>query len=99
MTTLHSILAELGIENPEMHPERQADHASDWVTEGRFAPVPGKSYEIAYGKLLVDGEYRTVTKKVRIDGPAPADWFDLDLGMPLDAGLQVSSVKGYRLLE
>ncbi len=97
MTTLHSLLAELGIDEPEMHPERQV--GTMWVTEGRFVPVPGKSYELAYGKLSVDGKYRYVRKKVRIDGPMPADWVDLDLGTPLDAGLQASAVKGYRLLE
>ena len=49
MATLHGILAELGIENPLMHPEPDASRASEWIVDRAFVPVEGKSYKLAYG--------------------------------------------------
>jgi hypothetical protein len=96
MATLHGILAELGIENPAMHPEREAPHQSDWIVDEIFVPVEGKSYQVTYGKILYGGEFRPVVKRIRIDGPQPGDWFDLDEASPLDRELQAHAVKGFR---
>ncbi|WP_147375670.1 hypothetical protein [Noviherbaspirillum cavernae] len=99
MATLHGILAELGIENPDMHPEREMHHAAAWIVDRPFEPIEGESYELAYGKLLVDGGEGHVIKKVRIDGVAPQAWIDLDTGRALDSQLQMLPVRGFRLLQ
>jgi hypothetical protein len=99
MATLHGILAELGIENPAMHPEREAPHESEWVIDQLFFPVQGNSYQVTYGKIFFDGAYRHVLKNIRIDGPQPGDWFDLDENKPLDTELHAMAVKGFRPIE
>lgn len=98
MATLHGILAELGIENPAMHPEREVsrDRKSKWIVDEIFLPVEGESYELAFGKLFFDGEHRHVIKRVRIAGSQAGDWFDLDEGKPLDKNLQTAAVKAFR---
>jgi hypothetical protein len=98
MATLHGILAELGIENPDMHPEREIHPASQWVVEQDFTPITGKSYELAYGHIPFGSESQKVIKRVRIDGPTPADWFDLDAQKPLDPGLHGYPVQAFRLI-
>jgi len=104
MATLHGVLAELGIEAPFMHPEREAHGAqehgrSQWVVDQAFTPAAGRSYEIAYGAIPYGGENRPVVKRVRIDGQSPDSWFDLDAGKPLDSELQHYAVRGYRPLD
>lgn len=96
MASLHGILAELGIENPVMHPEREASHVSDWVLDLQFHPQTGHSYELAFGKVLFNGEHQPVVRRVRIDGPTPDQWFDLDEQAPLDRELQLSPVRAFR---
>lgn len=94
MTNLHGILAELGIVPPALHSEREVPHPSGWAIDCPFAPVVGRRYEIA----LV-GAFRHERRKVRIDGPAPADWFDLDRERPLDPTLGVLPVKAFRRID
>lgn len=96
MATLHGILAELGIEPPDMHPEREPHHESDWIVDEMFLPVEGQSYQVTYGKIFFDGQHRYVLKRIRIDGPEPDDWLDLDQKKPLDRELQALAVKGFR---
>lgn len=97
MATLHGILAELGIEKPAMHPEREIPGASRWILDQLFIPIQGKSYEITYGKVAIDdGAPRHVIKKIRIDGPTASDWFDLGENKPLDKRLQALTVRGFR---
>jgi hypothetical protein len=98
MATLHGILAELGIENPDMHPEREIHPASQWVVEQEFIPVIGKSYELAYGHILRGGVQQKVIKRVRIDGPTPVAWFDLDEQQALDPDLHGHPVQAFRLI-
>jgi hypothetical protein len=97
-TTLHGILAELGIARPEAHPEREP-HASDWTVNEKFSPVQGKTYELAFGKIHYAGEEKHVIKRVRITGPTRNDWIDLDAAKPLDKALQAHEVKAFRPLE
>ena len=99
MATLHGILAELGIESPDMHPEREIPHEFPWVVDEEFVPIEGTSYEVAYGRIPVDGNQRHVLKKIRIDGPTPDRWFDLDEGEMLAAHLQELPVRGFRRIE
>jgi hypothetical protein len=101
---MHGILAELGIEAPFMHPERQMHGAqehgqSQWVVDQAFAPAVGRSYEIAYGAIPYGGQTRTVIKRIRVDGPSADDWIDLDTGQPLDRELQDYAVRGFRPLD
>lgn len=96
MGTLHGILAELGIEPPLMHPEREAWAKPEWIVDRPFVPVQGESYELAYGNIPAGAGQRPVIKRIRADGPAPANWFDLDEGMPLDPGLHAYPVRGFR---
>ena len=98
MGTLHGILAELGIEPPLMHPERESSAKPGWIIDQPFVPVQGLSYELAYGNIST-GSKQPVIKKIRADGPAPADWFDLDEGMPLDPGLHACPIKGFRQID
>jgi hypothetical protein len=98
MTTLHSLLAELGIEQPAMHSAPDAHSRSHWITDEEFAPVEGKSYELAFGRILHAGEERPVTRRVRIDGPTRNQWFDLDAGHALDSDLQAFNVRAFREL-
>jgi hypothetical protein len=98
MSTLHGILSELGIAPPETHPEREP-HAPQWIVNEKFTPIQGKTYELAYGKIHFAGEEKHVIKRVRITGPAPDSWFDLDAAKPLDKALQAHEVKAFRLIE
>ena len=98
MDTLHGILAELGIAPPTLHPEREVHPEQHWIVDEPFEPVPGEAYELAYGKVLVDGGERHIIKRVRIDSVAPAAWLDLDTGALLDPELQALPVRGYRIL-
>jgi hypothetical protein len=96
MSALHSLLAELGIEEPTMHPEREAQHQHAWVVNQPFSPLQGKSYDVTYGKIDFRGEEKHVLKKIRIDGPAPTDWYDLEEQQSLDPTLHALPVKGFR---
>jgi hypothetical protein len=98
MATLHGILAELGIEPPVMHPERATAHQTGWIIDEEFAPVEGKTYEIAFGKIRHAGEERHMIKRVRIDGPVRAQWFDIDEGRALDSDLHAFNIKAFRQL-
>jgi len=98
MSILHGIFSELGIEPPVMHPEREPGHAPEWVIDARFHPVQGKSYELAFGKIIFAGKRQPVIRRVRIDGLTPDTWIDLDTHLPLDRDLQLSPVRGFREL-
>lgn len=97
MATLHGILAELGIENPTMHSERQPEEPQ-WIVDKEFVPEAGKSYELAFGRIPFDKEQGPVLKRVRIDGPAPNGWIDLDAQKPLDRELLAYPVRAFRQL-
>lgn len=98
MATLHGILAELGIENPFMHPEREIPHEADWTTGANFSPEEGKSYEVVLAQAQPGEQYKHVLKRIRADGPTPGDWFDLDDQEMLDRELQASTVNAFRPL-
>ena len=98
MNTLHGILAELGIDTPDMHPEREFHPETHWVVDEDFHPIAGKIYEVAFGRIAFAGESKHVIKRLRIDGPRPQDWFDLDTRHALAAGLRPYPVKAFRLL-
>jgi hypothetical protein len=97
MASLHGILAELGLEPPDMHPEREIGHANEWIVDQDFSPVTGESYDIAYGRLMQNGEERPLVKHVRIDGPLPAQWVDLGTGEALEPELRQLPVKAFRM--
>jgi hypothetical protein len=99
METLHGILTELGVEDPDMHPEREAPHQSRWIVDQPFVPTIGKSYELAFGKIFLGGESRHVIRRVRVDGTSPDNWIDLNEGKPLDKDLQLFRVKAHRSIE
>lgn len=98
MTTLHSILAELGIENPVMHSEHDTGtpHVNQWVVGEKFSPETGKSYEIAFGRVPFNGQETQVVRRIRADSPSPQDWIDLETHRPMDRGLYAYTVKAYR---
>lgn len=98
MATLHGILAELGIEYPSMHPEREVPQ-TDWVFDEAFNPAQGSTYEVVFAKLNFDGQHRHVLKRIRVDGPARDQWIDLDHMEAIDDDLQESIVKAYRPME
>lgn len=101
MSALHGILAELGIEAPHMHAGNAQETASQWVTDQPFAPVEGRSYELAYDALPgggADGVHPPLLKRVRIDGPSAGDWYDLEAGAPLAPELRQHAVRGFREL-
>jgi hypothetical protein len=79
-----------------MHPEREVPHEHNWVVNERFVPVVGRSYEIAFGKIHYAGEHKHVMKRIRVAGPAPDHWIDLDTENPLDRLLQSCEVKAFR---
>ena len=96
MSTLNGLLAELGLANPEMHPERDVSHEADWIVDQPFVPVVGQCYEVAYGKVVQLGRERYARARIRIDGTDPSQWLDLDEGQMLDADLQQRPVRAYR---
>jgi len=96
MATLHGILAELGIENPVMHPDREEGHETGWIVDEKFEPVVGKTYQIAFGRVPFERELRNVIRTVRIDGPEPEQWFDVDEQRRLEDGLNLHSIKAFR---
>lgn len=99
MGTLHGVLAELGIEAPQMHAGSTPQAPPQWVTGQPFAPLAGRSYELAYGAIPhggAGGDTRPLVKRVRIDGPG--DWHDLEAGAPLAAELRERAVLAFREL-
>lgn len=98
MGTLHSILAELGIDNPVMHPEREPGHETGWIEDENFEPIIGRTYQIAFGRVPFGRELKNVMRTLRIDGPEPEQWFDVNEGKYLEKGLNLHSVKAYRQL-
>ena len=96
MSTLNGLLAELGLASPEMHPEREAPHESDWIADQSFIPEPGQCYEVAFGKVLLQGQEVYGRARIRIDGHAPSQWFDIDTGKTLAAELQAYPVRAFR---
>jgi hypothetical protein len=96
MATLHGILAELGIEEPVMHTEREISHKSDCIVDETFSPIDGRSFEVTYGKVPFRGEHKHVLKKIRIDGSRSDDWFDLEEQKALDSELHGHAVKAFR---
>ncbi|HYD61093.1 MAG TPA: hypothetical protein VEC35_12090 [Noviherbaspirillum sp.] len=96
MATLHGILAELGIENSPIHPDREEGHETGWMVDETFEPVVGKTYQLAFGRLPFGREMRTVIRTVRIDGLQPEQWFDMDEGKYLESGLNPISIKAFR---
>ena len=99
MANLHGILAELGLESPATHPEREVRYKSDWIVDEPFVPELGHSYEISYGKLADGGQEKHVIKQVRIDGTAPSRWIDLADDKPLAERWQMLPVQAYRLID
>src|SRR3569623_805907 len=101
MATLHGILAELGIEAPHMHAGDEQEEAGQWVIDRPFAPVEGRSYELAYGAVPygdTDGDPRPLLTRVRIAGPHIDDWYDLEAGALLAPELRDYAVRGFREL-
>jgi len=100
MANLHGLLAELGLANPEMHPERDPEqytaHETEWVVDRAFTPEPGSSYELAYGLVSLHGRDVHARVRIRADGASPSQWFDLDEGRPLEPELQARPVRAYR---
>lgn len=96
MATLHGILTELGIENPVIHPDHEEGHQTGWIVDQTFEPVIGKTYQLAFGRVPFGREMRNVIRTVRIDGPEPEQWFDVDEGKRLEAGLNLLSIKAFR---
>lgn len=110
MGTLHGILAELGIENPDMHPERTSGgagadpdkgqgYATRWVVDEDFIPQTGKTYEIAFGRVPFGGQERHVMRRVRVEHVSPSGWIDQETGNPLDPELAALPVKAFRVLD
>lgn len=96
MGTLHTILNELGIENPVMHPDREPGHQTGWIVDEAFEPVVGKIYQVAFGRVPFGRELRNVMRTLRIDGPEPERWFDVDEGRYLEQGVNIYSIKAFR---
>lgn len=96
MANLHGLLAELGLANPEMHPERDVSHDSEWVVDQPFMPESGQCYELAYGKVTLHGREISVRARIRADGETPSQWIDLEQGQALDPTLQALPIRAYR---
>src|SRR3569623_1265502 len=79
MATLHGILAELGIEAPHMHAGDEQEEAGQWVIDRPFAPVEGRTYDLAYGADPygdTDGDPRPLLTRVPCDSRHFDFWFD-----------------------
>lgn len=96
MSTLNGLLAELGLANPEMHPERDVSQETEWIVNQPFVPTIGQCYEVAYGKVSQHGRERYARARIRIDGAQPSQWFDLDEGQVLAPFFQDCPVRAYR---
>lgn len=68
---------------------------NDWITGRAFVPEVGKVYDIAFGTVTHKGKTGNWTATVRIDGPLPSQWFDVEEDAPLDEGLAQFSVQAY----
>lgn len=97
MTTLRTILAELGLKKAVPH--FGSASTGGWVSRPRFDPVEGACYELAFTPIPMREDSEPVIKRVRIDGPSAEDWFDLDTRRPLDRSLYAFAVKAYRRLD
>lgn len=95
MANLHGLLVELGLADPEMHPEREVPH-DDWVVDRPFVPDAGQCYELAYGKVILQGHETPARVRIRADGDSPSQWIDLENGQVIDPALQTLPVRAYR---
>lgn len=96
MSSLSGLLAELGLADPEMHPERASGPKESWIVDLPFTPEPGQCYEVAFGKVILQGREVYGRVRIRADGPEPSQWFDLDAGRALDPELQSRPVRAFR---
>lgn len=96
MANLHGLLAELGLADPEMHPERATGPRESWIVDLPFTPEPGQCYEVAFGKVSVQGREVYGRVRIRADGHDPSQWFDIDAGRMLDPELQACPVRAFR---
>jgi hypothetical protein len=99
MSTLHGILAELGIDSTATRPEREVSYTSQWVVDEDFIPQAGKSYEIAFGRVPFAGHEQNVTRRVRVEHVSTSGWIDQESGNPLDPELAALPVKAFRVLD
>ena len=96
MSILNGLLAELGLADPEMHPEREAAHDTDWIIDRPFNPEPGQCYEVAFGKVVLQGREVYSRARIRIEGQMPSQWYDLDHDNWLAPELQSYPVRAFR---
>lgn len=70
--------------------------ASAWITDRAFIPTVGSEYEVAFGKVIYNGQTGDWTARIRTDGLLPSQWIDLDTGAQLDPALADYVVQAYR---
>ena len=60
-----------------------------------FLPEEGKTYDLSFGKITYQGREGDWHCTVRIDGPGPRDWIDLDTDGPIDPQLVRFAVQAW----
>ena len=99
MSILNGLLAELGLADPEMHSEREVAHDTGWIVDRPFNPELGQCYEVAFGKVLLQGREVAGRARIRIDGYTPSQWYDLDHDNTLAPELQSYPVRAFRPID
>jgi hypothetical protein len=92
-------LTNLGLSSAGLVPLQRQTQEPKWITERAFVPEVGGSYEVSFGKIHYRGREGHVTAKLRINGLAPSDWFDIDEGAPLDSALAQCVVQAFRAID
>lgn len=64
-----------------------------------FEPVIGKQYQISWGEFLYQGQLGDWTTRIRVDGPTPAEWIDIEDDAPLHEDFRDLEVKWFREID
>jgi hypothetical protein len=70
--------------------------ASIWTTGQAFPATHGRCYEVAFGVVPHQQQTGHWTARIRIYGPTPDRWIDMDTGAPLHAELALHSIQAFR---
>ena len=96
MAVLKDVLMKLGVDYPSTAATTPHSAEQPWITGCVFKPEIGAVYEVDFGQILVQDRTVCVTARLRIDGPNPQQWIDLDDEKPLSTDLAKFAVEGFR---
>jgi hypothetical protein len=99
MAVLYDVLRKLGVDYSSTASTTPRSVEQPWTSGRAFQPENGAVYEVDFGRVVVQGREVEATARLRIEGPSPQQWIDLDDEKPLSNDLAKFSVKRFRRVQ